>query len=147
GPMADEIVRRPPGARMLLARILDDPQLVRTVQALEPRALGRLIDHVGLEDAGELVALATTEQLQRIFDDDLWRAAKPGQPGQEERFDSRRFAQWLEVMLEAGERFAAEKLTELPEELVALALHRQALVINLDEQAMAVWETKEEETL
>ena len=142
--MADEIARRPPGAQQLLARILGDQELVRTVQALEPRALGRLIDHVGLEDAGELVALATTEQLQRIFDDDLWRAASPGQ---EERFDPRRFALWLEVMLEAGERFAAEKLTELPEELVALALHRQALVINIDERVFDVSESKEEEDL
>jgi len=56
--MSDRIVRRAPGPQQLLARILDEPELVRAVQALEPRALGRLIDHVGLEDAGELVALA-----------------------------------------------------------------------------------------
>jgi hypothetical protein len=140
----DSVARRPPGAHALLARILGDPQLVRTVQSLEPRALGRLIDHVGLEDSGELVALATTGQLQRIFDDDLWRAAKAGE---EERFDPARFALWLEVMLEAGERFAAEKLTELPEELVALALHRQALVINIDERALDAPESKENEDL
>ncbi|MDB4970033.1 MAG: hypothetical protein JWN44_5722 [Myxococcales bacterium] len=142
--MADEITRRPPGAHALLARILEDPALVRHVQSLEPRALGRLIDRVGLEDSAELVALATTEQLQRIFDDDLWHAARPGQ---EERFDPARFGLWLEVMLEAGERFAAEKLTELPEELVGLALHRQAIVLNLDERALDLSESKEEEDL
>ena len=36
--------------------------------------LGMLIDSVGLEDAGELVALASSEQLQGLFDQDLWRA-------------------------------------------------------------------------
>ena len=46
--------------------------------------LGRVIDHVGLEDAGELVALATTDQLRRIFDDDLWHAPAPGK---DETFD------------------------------------------------------------
>jgi hypothetical protein len=39
--------------------------------------LGRLIAHVGLEDAGELVALATTEQLAQIFDEELWHSARP----------------------------------------------------------------------
>ena len=53
-------------SRTLLARLLDEPQLVKQVQALAPRALLGLIDHVGLEDPGELVALATVEQLERI---------------------------------------------------------------------------------
>jgi len=88
--------------------------------------LGKLIDHVGLEDAAELVALATTEQLAQIFDEDLWRA---GAPGEDERFDAERFLLWLEIMLEAGERFVAERLAELPQELVTLALHRHLLVI------------------
>src|SRR5574340_561157 len=57
----------------------------------------RRIERVGLEDAGELMALATTEQLLHVFDETLWTSAAPGR---DERLDPERFAVWLEVMLE-----------------------------------------------
>jgi len=65
----------------LLARILDEPTLVAAAQSLPAQALGKVISHVGLEDAGEIVALATTSQLESIFDDDLWRSPSPGKDG------------------------------------------------------------------
>jgi len=120
--------------RQILTRILDQPNLVSAVQALPARALGKVIDHIGLEDCGEIVALATTQQLKGIFDDDLWRSERPGK---DEQFDANRFALWLEIMLEAGEAFAARKLAELPEDLVTLALHKNVLVINIEELAIA----------
>ncbi len=43
-------------------------------------------------------------------------------------------------MLEAGERFAADKLAELPEDLVELALHHHILVISLEELALLISE-------
>src|SRR5512144_1122618 len=110
--MSDLPARRPrPSARALVSRILEEPGLAQAVRGLEPRTLGRLIDHVGLEDAGEIVALASTAQLTAVFDEDLWRSDRPGE---DERFDAARFAVWLEVLLEVGERFAARKLVELP---------------------------------
>jgi hypothetical protein len=121
----------------LLVRILDQPGLLSAVQALPPSTLLRLIDRVGLEDAGELVALATVDQLRRVFEEDLWRSERPGE---DERFDAARFTLWLEVMLEAGEHFAADKLAELPEELVELALHHHILVISLQELALLISE-------
>jgi hypothetical protein len=117
--------------RRLLARLLDDPSLVATVRSLPPRALGKIIDQIGLEDSGEIIALATTEQLRQLFDDDLWKSDRPGK---DETFDADRFALWLEVMLEAGEDFVAEKLVELPEDLVTLAIHRHVLVLDLDRE-------------
>jgi hypothetical protein len=119
-----------PSSQKLLARLLDTPDLARRVQALPGAALGQLIARVGLEDAGELVALATSEQLARVFDDDLWRSERAGEDA---RFDAARFVLWLEVMLEAGERFVASQLAELPQELVTLALHRHVLVLSLDD--------------
>jgi hypothetical protein len=131
-----QLTRQAPlGSRALLSRILDQPNLVAAVQALPAQALGKLIDHVGLEDSGEIVALATTEQLRRIFDDDLWRSECPGK---DEEFHAERFALWLEIMLEAGEEFAAQRLAELPEDLVTLALQKHLLVINIDELALAM---------
>lgn len=118
-----------PSSRNLLARILEEPDLPARIQELPPPVLGRLIDRVGLEDAGEIVALATTEQIARVFDEDLW---KNDRPGEEERFDAGRFLVWLEVMLEAGDEYAARRLAELPEDLVTLALHRQILVLDTD---------------
>ena len=60
--------RTPANPRTLLEGILDQPELMRAVQALPPASLLRLIDRVGLEDAGELVALTTVDQLRRVFD-------------------------------------------------------------------------------
>jgi hypothetical protein len=118
-----------PSSRKLLARVLETPELPAQIQALPGPVLGKLIGQVGLEDAGELVALATTQQLADIFDEELWHSAEPGQ---DERFDSERFLLWLEVMHEAGDRFVAERLAELPQGLVTLAFHRHLLVLTED---------------
>ena len=118
-----------PSSRKLLSRVLEMPELPTQIQALPGPVLGKLIDHVGLEDAAELVALATTEQLAEIFDDDLWRSARPGE---DERFDADRFLLWLQIMLEAGDCFVAERLAELPQDLVTLAFQRHLLVLGED---------------
>lgn len=118
-----------PSSRKLLARVLETPDLPSQIQALPGPLLGKLIDHVGLEDAGELVALATTQQLAEIFDEELWQSARPGE---DERFDADRFLLWLQVMHEAGDRFVAERLADLPLELVTLAFHRHLLVLTED---------------
>jgi hypothetical protein len=113
----------------LLTRLLEEPALVALVQGLEGAALGRLIDHVGLEDAGEIVALATTAQLEEIFDHDLWRSRSVGQ---DESFDPARFALWLEILLEAGEELTARKLSELDEDLLTMAISKEVLVLEID---------------
>jgi Family of unknown function (DUF6178) len=127
--MTTGLARTRPSSSQLLARILETPDLAAAVRDLPAPALARLIDRVGLEDAGELVALATTEQLARVFDEDLWRSDRAGE---DERFDADRFLVWLAVMLEAGDAFVAEKLSELPPDLVTLAFHQQLLVLDLD---------------
>jgi hypothetical protein len=113
----------------LLVRILESPGLLAAVRDLPGAVLGKLIDRVGLEDAGELVALASTEQLERIFDEDLWRADRAGE---DETFRPERFALWLRVMLEAGEDALVQRLCDLPQDLVALAVHRLVLVLDMD---------------
>ncbi|HYO58749.1 DUF6178 family protein [Archangium sp.] len=117
------------GTRSLLYRILESPEQVSALQHLPPPALARLIHHIGLEDAGELVALATTRQLARIFDEDLWRNERPGQ---QERFDAERFGLWLEVLLEMGAERAAARLAEMDEDFVTFALSGQVLVLDMD---------------
>lgn len=118
-----------PNATTLLARILDEPALAEAIRELSAPELGTLVGRVGLEDAGEIVALATTEQLIGVFDEDLWRNERPGE---QETFDAARFVVWLEVLQEAGDAFAAKRLAELPEDLLTLALHEQVLVLEVD---------------
>jgi hypothetical protein len=113
----------------LLLHILDRPGLAAAVRELPGAVLGKLIDRIGLEDAGELVALASTEQLERVFDDDLWRA---GVAGGDETFRPERFVLWLRVMAEAGDDVLVRRLCELPEDLVVLAVHRLVLVLDID---------------
>ena len=120
---------RVPSSTDLLLRILERPALVAAVRELPGAVLGKLIDRIGLEDAGELVALATTAQLERVFDDDLWRAERAGG---DETFRPERFALWLRVMLDAGEELLVQRLCELPQELLALAVHRLVLVLDMD---------------
>lgn len=126
----NEITR--PGVQaptQLLMRILDRPGFVAAVRELPGAVLGKLIDRIGLEDAGELVTVATTAQLERVFDEDLWRAQRAGG---DETFRPERFALWLRVMAEAGDDALVKRLCELPQDLVALGVHRLALVVDID---------------
>jgi hypothetical protein len=96
--------------RNALARILDIPHLARIVPHLQPELLHRVIERYGLEDCGELIALATSEQLSAVLDLDLWRSARPGL---HEQLDAERFGAWLEVFVDAGAELAAERLAAM----------------------------------
>ena len=117
----------------LLNHILDQPELPALVQSLEAGVLTRLIHHVGLEDAGEIVALATVDQLRQVFDEDLWTSETAGR---EAVFNAERFGVWLEILLESGADFAARKVGEMDEDLVTLGLSRLVLVVGLDDLAL-----------
>jgi hypothetical protein len=124
---------RLPTASQLLERLFENPKLVGAVRELPGPILGKLIDKVGLEDAADLVALATTQQLESVFDEDLWHA---GADGWEEHFDPARFALWLHAFGEAGEDSVIARLVELPIDLVTLSVHRLVLVLNIDSIAI-----------
>jgi len=130
-PRHDDIERPLPAhaghQRQLLERILDEPHLAHVVPRLHPEMLHRIIQTCGLEDCAELVALATPGQLQRVFDLDLWRAARPGL---DEQLDPDRFGMWLEVLMDSGAAVAAEKLAGMDVDLVIAALAQQVLVFD-----------------
>jgi hypothetical protein len=110
-----------------LERILGTPHLAQAVPRLQPELLHRVIQHVGLEECGELVALATPEQLTRVFDLDLWKSA---QAGRDEEFDAGRFGAWLQVLLEAGADVAAGKLAALPLDAVTAGMAQHVRVFD-----------------
>jgi hypothetical protein len=136
------IFKTRPSSSQLLSRILEVPDLAEAVQRLPAQALAKVIDTVGLEDAGEIVALASPAQLAELFDEDLWRSERPGG---DERFDGERFLVWLEVMMEAGDALVAERLAGLSEDLVALALHQHLLVLDIDELSAEMRDVDEDE--
>jgi Family of unknown function (DUF6178) len=128
--------------RGLLDRILNTPSLEHVIPRLRPDLLHRVIQTCGLEDCGEIVALATPEQLARVFDLDLWRAAKAGL---DEQFDADRFGVWLEVLLESGAAAAAQKLAGIDVDLVIAGLAQHALVYDI--AAVTPYETTDGELI
>jgi hypothetical protein len=114
----------------LLTTLLDSPALVQQLRTLPAPAVTNLVRRIGLEDAGEVLALLSVDQLTLLLDDVLWHADAPGA---DESFDLRRFVTWLEVMLEAGDAFVADRLVELSDDLLTLAVSRFALVFDLEE--------------
>jgi hypothetical protein len=130
------------GPGQLLARILNTPRLEQVVPRLQPDLLHRIIQSCGLEDCGELVALATSEQLAGIFDLDLWRA---GRPGMDEQFDADRFGVWIEVLVECGAEAAAQKIAGMDVDLVVAGLSRHVLVY--DRAAVTPYETLDGEQI
>jgi hypothetical protein len=122
---------RPGVPGTLLARLINTPDVAKTVRSLPAQAFSALVQHVGLEDAGEIIALATNDQLVAAFDEDLFANTKPGE---RETFDSARFVVWLEVLLEAGDEITAKRVTELSEDFVVQAL--SGIVLVLDYEAL-----------
>jgi len=116
-----------PDPTSVLDRILESQHIAHVVPRLQPEMLHRIIQHCGLEQCGELLALATPAQLVNLFDLDLWHSH---QPGAEEQFDADRFGVWIEVLVESGAAIAAEKLASLDVDLVTGALARHARVFD-----------------
>jgi len=127
-PGALPAVRAARDERPLLDRILETPHLARVVPRLQPEVLHRVIQTCGLEDCADLVALATPNQLARVFDLDLWRAARPGR---DEELDADRFGVWLDVLMACGPAVAAQKLAGMDAELVIAALAQHLRVFDL----------------
>ncbi len=111
----------------LLARLIEDPNLPARIREMPNEQFTALVREVGVADAGELVALATTEQLVAAFDEDLFVNRRPGE---REAFDRRRFVTWLEVLLEAGDDAVVGRIEELAEDFVAHALSSVVLVFD-----------------
>jgi hypothetical protein len=137
--MARQILRRTLSGS-LLGQLLDDPQLASRLRALPAPVLRQVILQIGLEDAGELVALSSLEQLREVFDEDLWRSPRPGQ---DDAFDAGRFCTWLEVLLEAGDASVADRLAELSEDFLVFAFSRLLRALDTAEVAASIGDDDE----
>jgi Family of unknown function (DUF6178) len=106
-------------ARSLLVKLTESPALPAFIRRLPTPTLQRLVEHVGLADAGPLIEMTSTAQLRELFEVSLWQNLVPGQ---QEVLRPDRFLQWLDVLLEVSPAFAAERLIELGETFLTLQL-------------------------
>ena len=111
--------------RGLLQKQQDSPQLPALIENLEPPVLHKLIQQIGLGDSGDIIALATTDQLKEILEIELWQNQKPGAA---ETLDSDQFLSWLAVWNEIGSNFTATKLFELGDDFLVLCLAKVIMV-------------------
>jgi len=116
-------------SRGLLERMLSTPDVALVVPRLSPEVLHRVVQRCGLEDCGELLALATPEQLAGVLDLDVWRADQPGM-GEVEQFDADRFGVWIETLVESDAGAAAGIVARMDVDLVTAALARHARVFD-----------------
>jgi hypothetical protein len=103
----------------LLQTLQDNPALPALLRKLEPTALAGLLDRVGLNDAGELMALAPTRSLLQALDEALWKSPAAGAA---DTFDATVLIEWLEAWNEIGDSFVAERLAAMSDDYRALCL-------------------------
>jgi len=109
-----------------LARLLDTPHLAQIVPRLAPEVLHHLIRDRGLEACTGLIAASTPQQLATVLDLDLWQTS----PTRDDQFDERRFASWLEALMNDGESIAVSVVGAMDRDLVVTGLSRYVRVFD-----------------
>lgn len=109
------------GSRRIDALLAED-DAPAVVAALAPSEIYELVHEVGFEDAGELIALATPEQLQGCFDFESW---------DKDEFLPAAFLPWLAVLLDAGFEKVGEVWSGLDAEARMLFLQRHVRVYDV----------------
>lgn len=126
-----DIVRRLPGKQKyrLILEAADAESLVRRLPAQE---IYLLIKELGLDNAAELVALASTEQITAFLDLDCW---------DRDQLDEKSALPWLALLLEVGEEKVVETAREMEFELLVLIASKLVTITRgpealLDEDAL-----------
>lgn len=122
-----------------LDAVLSDPQAAEIVPRIPVEDLYYLVRGVGLPDAGDVLRLASPEQLQGCLDLDLW---------ERDRLSSSRLLAWLEALAELPPSRLTRVVRALDAELMALVLARHARIYDLaagegvaDESPFVVYRT------
>src|SRR5712671_1999859 len=113
--------------------LLSAPDPEELVQSIPPHELYLAVLEVGLEDAAEVVALASPEQFRHFVDLGAW-------PRRDEGPDSRAVLRWLHLAREGGgnsdraQRRYLDKLALLDAEMRSLVLRKALRVHDLQEE-------------
>jgi Family of unknown function (DUF6178) len=95
--------------------ILSSPDAQRLVRSFAAESLFHTIKEIGLEDGAELLALASGEQVCTLLDLDCWK---------KDRLETAAVLDWLEALVEAGDRALGEFLNSVDRDLLVLLLKR-----------------------
>ncbi len=120
---------RSPDARQLVRAMTESAALPAFVQQINPHTLKHLVDDVGLEDAGALIAHVSNQQLVHLLDETLWTGARPGDP---DKLSVAELLRWLDLWNGLGKGFVADKLYELGDDFCALAFSRLLVIADFD---------------
>lgn len=104
--------------------ILSAPNAQRLVRSFAAEGLYHTLKEIGLEDAADLVSLASGEQVCALVDLDCWK---------KDRLDVRTLLDWLEVIVEGGGRSIGEFLNSVDRDLLVLFLKRFIRVLRRDD--------------
>lgn len=94
----------------LLDRLLSPADAPARLQALPGDALYRLVRRIGLEDATEIVAMASGTQVQAFLDFDAWQG---------DTLDLARLDPWLRALMAAGQEVLLGRLLDLDDQLLS----------------------------
>jgi hypothetical protein len=113
------VLARSRNTRKRVDLLLADPQAAAIVPRIPIEELYYLVRGIGLEDASDVVRLASPEQVQGFLDLDLWERDRLSMP--------RVFA-WFEALAELPPSTLARAIRALDTELIALVIGREAHV-------------------
>ena len=129
-------------AKHLIESMTGSASLPAFVQRIDPHTLKKLVDEVGIEDAGALVVHASEQQIAHLLDETIWTGARPGDP---DKLSVAELLRWLDLWNGLGTQFAADKLFELGDDFCTLAFSRLLIVADgdlaprvLDEHSQAI---------
>ena len=118
-----------PKARQLIETMSSSVVAPDFVRKIDPHTLKSLVDDVGLEDAGALIAHVSNRQLVHLLDETLWTGARPGDP---DKLSVAELLRWLDLWNGLGSGFVADKLYELGDDFCALAFSRLLVIVDYD---------------
>jgi uncharacterized protein DUF6178 len=125
------LARLPRRSSQRAEAILADRDPAARVAELPVQDLYFLVKDLGLDEAHDIVALASPEQFQGMLDFDTWNL---------DHFDDAALRPWLEALLTAPLEQIASVWRGLDQELTALALGRWVRVYDIIEGEVPDWE-------
>ncbi len=118
------VLARPDGRQRMEALLAaDDPEAA--IVALPATELYQIIAEVGLEEAIELVAFATPEQLRGCLDIDVW---------DRDQLQTEAMTPWLRALIDTGYEKLGQVWEKLDTEFTALVLQRFTRVYDLSQE-------------
>jgi hypothetical protein len=110
------------GGKGFAEALIADPEAPRWVPELPPQELYYAIREIGIDDAQELLALASPEQVRSFLDLAAW---------EREQLVPERAAEWIDALVDLGPERLAQIVQTLDPEVMALLVQQQARIYDL----------------